>query len=60
MGQQRLPLKQKPTLPAQRKAMEDANLGTARIILERPEMYAGLQVDWAREIVRKHSVGRLF
>jgi len=59
--QQRLPLKrEKPALPAQQKSANEANLGTAKIILERPDKYAGLQVEWAESIVRKHSMGKLF
>ncbi|MES2393499.1 MAG: hypothetical protein V4555_17820 [Acidobacteriota bacterium] len=52
--QQRLPFKrEKPPLPAQRKAQDEANLITARIILEKPQFYAGLQVEWANRIIAK-------
>ena len=60
MKQQGLPLKRNKPLPAQQKAADDANLGTAKMILERPDKYAGLQVEWAESIVRKHSMGKLF
>lgn len=61
--QLRLPVQRdRTTIAAKRDAADEANIRCARIILERPEYYAGLQVEWARAVVekQKQTEGRLF
>jgi hypothetical protein len=54
MNQPRLPFaRQKPTVLSKRKSWDLANLESARLILENPDRYAGIQVEWAERIVRK-------
>ena len=41
------------TIPAQQKAMESANLKLARVMLEHPEVYAGIQLAWAIAVIER-------